>query len=86
MFELKRREFLKLLGALGGALSMDGRIAGTYIHGLFVDTSQRSAWLQRLGGAASAVDYEAGVEDALEDLARHIEAYLDLDRILTLAR
>ncbi|MGG2478452.1 hypothetical protein ACNVD4_24025, partial [Rhizobium sp. BR5] len=23
---------------------------GTYIHGLFADNSQRSAWLQRLGG------------------------------------
>jgi adenosylcobyric acid synthase len=80
------RPFAHVSGKPEGAVSIDGRIAGTYIHGLFTDTSQRSAWLQRLGGGASAVDYEAGVEDALDDLARHMEAYLDLDRILTLAR
>jgi len=27
----------------------NGRVIGTYVHGLFADDRQRSAWLQRLG-------------------------------------
>ena len=36
--------------------------------------------------AASGLAYEAGVEAALDGLARHLEAHLDLDRLLSLAR
>ena len=62
-----------------GAPSPDGRVQGTYVHGLFADDAQRAAWLARLGGAASGASYEAGVEAALDALARHLEAHLDLD-------
>src|SRR5205085_100331 len=38
------RPFAKLAdGAPDGAISADGRIAGTYIHGLFADDRQRAA-------------------------------------------
>jgi adenosylcobyric acid synthase len=69
-----------------GARSPDGRVLGTYVHGLFADDSQRSAWLARLGAAPSGLGYQAGVEAALDALARHLEAHLDLDRLLSLAR
>ena len=69
-----------------GALSADGLVAGTYVHGLFADDRQRSAWLARLGAEPSTLDYEQGVEDALDGLARHIEAHLDVDALLRLAR
>ena len=36
----------------GGAVSADGRVIGTYVHGLFADDRQRSAWLARLGAGA----------------------------------
>ena len=36
-------------GSPEGAVSAEGRVIGTYIHGLFADDRQRSAWLQRLG-------------------------------------
>jgi adenosylcobyric acid synthase len=61
-------------------------VTGTYVHGLFTDDRQRSAWLTRLGGPPSELAYEAGVEAALDALARHLEAHLDLDRLLALAR
>jgi adenosylcobyric acid synthase len=73
-------------GGAEGATSPDGRVTGTYVHGLFADDRQRSAWLTRLGGPPSELAYEAGVEAALDALARHLEAHLDLDRLLTLAR
>ena len=40
-----------------GAVSADGRVAGTYVHGLFADTRQRAAWLARLGGASARHDH-----------------------------
>ena len=68
-----------------GASSIDGRVQGTYVHGLFADDAQRAAWLARLGGAASGESYEEGVEATLDALARHLEAHLDLDALLTLS-
>ena len=67
-------------------VSADGRVLGTYVHGLFADDAQRAAWLARLGARPSGLAYEAGVEAALDGLARHLEAHLDLDRLLSLAR
>jgi adenosylcobyric acid synthase len=81
-----RRPFARLDGRDEGAVSPDGRIAGTYVHGLFAHDGQRSAWLERLGAGPAAVDYEAGVEETLDALALHMERHLDLDRLLSLAR
>ncbi|WIM10315.1 cobyric acid synthase [Enhydrobacter sp.] len=69
-----------------GAVSADGRIAGCYIHGLLTDDRQRRYWLQRLGGMASPFDYEADLEATLDLLAEHVEAHIDCDRLLALAR
>jgi adenosylcobyric acid synthase len=69
-----------------GAISADGRVFGTYVHGLFADDSQRSAWLERLGGHHSALNYEAQVDDVLDWLADHMERHLDLDALLAIAR
>jgi adenosylcobyric acid synthase len=73
-------------GAADGAVSADGRIAGTYVHGLFADDRQRTAWLTRLGAGPSAVAHDALVETTLDRLAAHVAAHLDLDRLLKLAR
>jgi adenosylcobyric acid synthase len=73
-------------GRQDGAVSADGKIAGTYVHGLFGEPAQRKAWLQRLGGAGSGVSYADAVEAALDAIAAHLEAHIDLDRLLTTAR
>ncbi len=73
-------------GRPDGAVSADGRVCGTYVHGLFADDAQRAAWLARLGGRASGASYEDGVEAALDRLAQHIATYVDCDRLLALAR
>lgn len=67
-----------------GAASPDGRIAGTYLHGLFSGDAFRAAWLARLG-ASSQSGYETGVDQALDDLADHLEAHLDVAGLLALA-
>ena len=67
-----------------GAVS--GRVAGCYIHGLLADDRQRKHWLQRIGGEASLLAYEADVDATLDKLAAHIEKHIDCDALLTLAR
>ncbi|MGB7127308.1 MAG: cobyric acid synthase [Methylovirgula sp.] len=69
-----------------GATSADGRISGCYVHGFFADDGQRRAFLARLGAKASDVSYAAQIEAALDVVAAHLEAHIDLDRLLTLAR
>lgn len=73
-------------GRPDGAVSPSGRVAGTYVHGLLADDGQRGAWLARLGAPPSDLDYEAGVEAALDGLAAHVEAHLDVNGIIANAR
>jgi adenosylcobyric acid synthase len=73
-------------GSPEGAVSADGRVIGTYIHGLFGDDRQRSAWLARLGAGPSAIAYDTLIEATLDRLAAHLAAHIDLDRLLSLAR
>ncbi|MFG1428537.1 cobyric acid synthase [Roseixanthobacter glucoisosaccharinicivorans] len=81
------RPFSRLAtGDADGATSPDGRIMGSYVHGLFADDAQRAAWLAALGAGAPQVSYEAQVDETLDALAAHLEAHLDLDRLLSLAR
>jgi adenosylcobyric acid synthase len=72
-------------GSPEGAVSADGRVFGTYIHGLFADDQQRSAWLMRLNAGTSLIAFDALIEDTLDRLAAHVAAHIDLDRILTLS-
>jgi adenosylcobyric acid synthase len=73
-------------GRLDGAVSADGRAAGTYLHGFFAGDAQRAAWLARLGMPASSLAYEALVDETLDALAAHLEAHLDIEKLLSLAR
>ncbi|WP_282603603.1 cobyric acid synthase [Paracoccus sp. PARArs4] len=68
-----------------GAIAADGRVMGSYLHGLFSDDGFRAEFLRRLG-APSQPGYEAGVDAALDDLAAHMERHLDVDGILAVAR
>ena len=83
----RARPFARLAEGLSdGAVSADGRVIGTYIHGLFSDDRQRAAWLKRLGGATAGVAYDDSIEQTLDALAAHLAAHIDLDLLLTLAR
>jgi len=80
------RAFARLAnGQADGAVSVDGRVTGTYIHGLFAEDRQRARWLQRLGAETSDLAYEALVDDILDRFADHLEAHLDCDRLLALS-
>jgi adenosylcobyric acid synthase len=82
-----RRPFARLEGgASEGAVSTDGRVTGTYIHGLFADDCQRSAWLQRFTAGSAAIAYDALIEVTLDRLGAHLAATIAIDRLLRLAR
>ncbi|WP_248306932.1 MULTISPECIES: cobyric acid synthase [unclassified Devosia] len=78
------RPFAEVAGQPEGAISPDGRIIGTYLHGLFAADPFRRAFLGAV--ATPDLDYEAGVDQTLDDLAAHLEHHLDLDAILALSR
>jgi len=73
-------------GTPEGAVSGNGRVIGTYIHGLFADDRQRGAWLSRLGAGPATVAYDELVESTLDRLAKHLATFIDLDRLLSVAR
>ena len=60
-------------------------MTGSYLHGLSSDDGFRAALLARLG-APSAPGYEAGVDQALDDLAEHLETHMDVGGLLAVAR
>lgn len=68
-----------------GALSADGQIAGTYMHGLFDHPEAANAILSWAGlSVQSAPDMTALREAAIDRLADAVETHLDMTRILNL--
>jgi adenosylcobyric acid synthase len=68
-----------------GAVSADGLVMGSYLHGMFAGDAFRAAWLARMGAPASGQAYGAGVEATLDALALHLEAHLDVAGLFALA-
>lgn len=86
-----KRGLLAIKSELGlhpdGALSADGRIGGCYVHGLFANDAFRHAFLAALRPERPpGPPWQARIDAALDALADHLEAHLDLDRLLTVAR
>jgi adenosylcobyric acid synthase len=80
-----QRPVVTIEGRPDGASTADGRVQGTYVHGLFTGDAFRKAWLANLG-IASSLAYASRIETALDALADHLEAHLDIDAILNIAR
>ncbi|MGF1649881.1 MAG: cobyric acid synthase [Hyphomicrobiaceae bacterium] len=76
-------------GRPDGAMSTDGRVMGTYVHGIFSNDTFRRHVLARLDGTnrrGPRFDYNATIETTLDGLADHLERHADLDMILKIAR
>lgn len=80
------RPFATVDGHADGACSANGLIQGTYIHGAFAADEFRASWLRSVGAQhVGTVNYEATVDQALDDLADGVEAALDIDALFALA-
>ena len=84
--EDRARPFAILNGAPEGAVSTDGRVHGSYLHGVFASDSFRKAFLARMDIPAANLHYRARVESTLDALADHIEHHLDVEGLLAAAR
>lgn len=82
----RRRPFAHIGETAEGATSCDGRVVGSYLHGMFRTDAFRKAWLSGFGAQTSAASYALSVERALDGLADHLEAHLDVDGLLSLSR
>jgi adenosylcobyric acid synthase len=82
----RARPMFRVDGRDEGAVSADGLVSGTYLHGLFAADRFRAAFLGRLrSGRIGRDGWEARVDATLDALAAHVEAHLALDRILAIA-
>ena len=80
-----QRPAVALPGRNDGAISEDGQVVGTYLHGLFESAPACDALL-RWAGLAEPVtpDYHALREHGIDRLADAIDEHLDMARILAL--
>ncbi|MES0882198.1 cobyric acid synthase [Roseibium sp. SCP14] len=68
-----------------GAVSTDGRVYGTYVHGLFSKDAFRSAYLGSFG-VNSELAYDRSIDKILDDLAVHLEDTMDVSALFEIAR
>jgi len=69
-----------------GAASPDGRIWGTYLHGLFANGAWRAKYLASLGVSSSGHNQADIMNKALDEIAALLEQSLDIDALWRLAR
>ncbi len=84
--EALARPALRFDDGCDGAVCPEGRIAGTYLHGLFDTPAALEALLRWAGLSRPApLDYGARREEGIERMADAVEAQLDMATILRLA-
>ena len=69
---------------IDGAVSPDGRVFGTYLHGVLDNDSFRTALVNRFRKAKGLEPRKEGESrpDPFDRLARHLEAHLDMPKLL----
>lgn len=86
------RGMFSIGGHSEGAISADGLVSGTYVHGAFTADGFRQKFLNSLKPSATSgsrgvdrLNYDAMVEDTLERLASHLGQHLDLEALAQIA-
>ena len=72
-------------GRREGARNARGNVSGTYIHGFLSGDNYRAGFLESLGATATLTDYDAAVDEALDELADGLSEALDIDALLAMA-
>ncbi|WP_127529379.1 cobyric acid synthase [Paenibacillus kobensis] len=91
MGQTKKLEPVHSLFLLGdredGAVTDDGRIWGTYVHGIFHNDEFRRSWLDTvrvskgLQPIHTVLPFSAQQAEAFDKLADHVRAYLNMERL-----
>ena len=82
----RARPMFEIAGEPEGAVSADGQVMGSYLHGMFGEDGFRAAFLGSLGGRPGDIRHRQQVEATLDALADHLEAHADCDGLLAVAR
>ena len=78
-----RQPLFEIEGSSDGAISVSGKIQGTYLHGMFGSDEYRSWWLDSIrSGASSDINYDVQLERDIDALAAALETSLDIDALL----
>lgn len=80
------RPLFQIATGADGASSADGRVMGSYLHGMFQNDLFRAEFLRSIGARPSGLSYDTQIEATLDDLATHLEAHIDLPKLLQIAR
>ncbi|BCS54913.1 cobyric acid synthase [Geobacter sp. SVR] len=75
------------IDVLDGCISEDGRIVGTYLHGLFDNTPFRTSYLNLIRqekGLPVRQQEQPDAADPFDRLCAHMEQHLDMQRILSI--
>ncbi|MEO1161034.1 MAG: cobyric acid synthase, partial [Pseudomonadota bacterium] len=81
----RARPMLEIDGRAEGAISANGRIMGSYVHGIFTSDKFRTSFVNSLGAAADVSCYDKSIDTILNSLAKHLEAYVNIDGLLKVA-
>lgn len=73
------RPFARVNGRPDGAVSPNGRIIGTYLHGIFAGDAFRACFLQSLGLSGGTQDYRQQVDAALDAIAGQLSDLISED-------
>lgn len=65
-----------------GVVSHDGKILGTYLHGIFHNDPARQALLGHFSAQSSQFNFSKQIEIVLDQWAEHIEQHLDVNKML----
>ena len=76
------RPFASISGKKEGATSKDGRVIGTYLHGMFVNNDFRKWFLENIGFKVTNKNYTSTLEKTLDELADSLEENLNINKIL----
>lgn len=81
------RHFARMAdGRVDGAVSPDGGVYGTYVHGLFASTDARAGLMASLNVNSAGANYAASVGQALDEIAAQLELHADIDGMIEIAR
>ena len=78
--------WLQIDGRKEGAISKNGQVLGCYLHGLFASDGFRTEYLKSLGIPSGLENYDASIDETLDELAGFIENNLDFNQLIQLAK
>lgn len=85
------RALLHIEDRFDGAISVDGQVMGSYVHGIFSDNGFRRRFLEDLAArrgrdiSLADFDFAKNVDDTLDRLAAHLAAHLDMGALARMA-